>query len=100
MLFLIKYDKAENDKKNNCSFYINPKVLSKGFQTLLGPSYSIDSVFGRHHARVARPCSVLHHAIPTAHRGAEVGERVIPTMRGSAVPGDLFSDRLTDKTDT
>lgn len=60
----------------------------------------MDSVFGRDHARVAGPCCVLHHAIPTAQRGAEVGGRVIPTMRGSAIPGHLFSDRLTDKTDT
>lgn len=82
---------------NNCSFFINPKVVSKGFQTLLAPVIFNGLSL---HARVARPCSVLHHAIPTARRGAEVGERGIPTTRGSAIPGDLFSDRLMDKTDT
>lgn len=82
---------------NNWSFFLNPKVLSKHCQRL---SYSIDAGFSGCHARAARPGSVLRHAIPTAPGGAEVGERGIPTMRGSAIPGDLFSDRLTDSTDT
>lgn len=50
------------------------------------------------HARVESACFALHHAIPTAHLGTGVGGNH-PTMGVSAVPWDLFSDRLTDKTD-
>lgn len=63
-----------------------------------GAGWSKKEGFGREHASVVRACFALHHAIPTAHLGAGVGG-IIPTMGVSAIPWDLFSYRLMDKTD-